>query len=110
MKTVQINLWNDYRQKPFYEYNETTHLTIETPLGEEDTFSVREELFRKCLEWKKGSWVNRFFSNVGFSRDIRNHIIDIVELDDKSRKKLYSYLKKDFTKFGDFEINMIMES
>lgn len=109
MKTVQINLWDDYRQKPHHEYNETTHLTIETPLSEEEIFSVREDLFGKCLEWKKSSWKIRF-SGVVFSRSLHPNIVDVIDLDEKLRKELYGYLKSNFTESCGFEINMIMES
>ena len=109
MKAIQINLWDDYHQKPEHEWNDTTHLTIEKGIeGDSSILLLREELFKKCLQWKKK--FSKMFSKVKFSRSIQKNIIDIIELDRDSRHDLYGYLKKNFTKWEDSKIEMLMES
>lgn len=118
MKTVYINLWDDYHQKPEHDWNDTTYLTIEyVKDGEEtshnistkDVLLIREDLLKKCNDWKKSS-LKRRISRVRFSRDMREEKLDLIELDEESRKSLYDYLKKNFTESNDYKIQMTMES
>ena len=105
---LTINLWDDYRQKPQYQWNETTTLTIDQyqKLEKGDIYEIREKLLEHCEDWKKQNP-----GKVCFSRGILPWKLDVIELDEKSRKSLYDYLKKNFTKCGDeFKIQMLMES
>lgn len=117
-KTVFINLWDDYHQKPQHDWNDTTYLTIEyVKDGEEtshdmsirDKFLIREDLLKMCNDWKRSSLKQRF-NKVRFSRDMREEKLDIIDLDEKSRESLYDYLKKHFTESNGYKIQMTMES
>ena len=115
MKTVYINLWDDYHQKPEHQWNDTTFLQIEGThdrndrLPDYDVLEIREGLLTECLKWRRGSLV-RFMGAIRFSRSFHDDSLDIIELDTQSRESLYKYLKEHFKEFIGYKIQMTMES
>ena len=109
IRNINVNLWDDYCQKPEYPFNSPTSICIESrqKLKNWEIGRMREIIFERCLNWKK--WKDA--KNVEFSKnESKDWRIDIMELDEYSRKDLYSYLKKDDKAFEDIRINWLMES
>ncbi|MBP5458749.1 MAG: hypothetical protein J6Y62_01040 [Clostridia bacterium] len=108
MKTIYVNLWDDYHQMPHHQWNDTTTLTVEdhsdNPISDRDFFDIREILLQKCLQWRP------LFSPVRFSRNMDGRTIDVIELDEGSRKKLHQFLCDHFKTAMGYEIQMLMES
>ena len=107
MREIQVNLWDDYIQKPQYTYNEPTTIAIESldKLDKDEIGLLRKEIFNRCLQWKR----NTSEKEVDFIEENENEIL-VTELSEDKRNNLYEYLCKDSSAFGDVEIKWVMES
>ena len=116
---ININLFDDYRQKPEYKYNETTHFRISVTDGQlldQELCSVREQLLTACTHWKcehQGILpiLHNAYNDVQFSRSWKRDELDLMELDEPRRQCLFRHLQKHFTKtLEGIEITWTMES
>ena len=109
-RRVNVNLWDDYRQKPEYDVNDPTAISIETDPNELKPYEMqglRSTIFSKCLEWKKQH--ERF--DVSFMLDDeKEYRIVVFDLDEPTRKDLFDFLRKSDASFSDIGINWLMES
>ena len=65
MKAIQINLWDDYHQKPEHEWNDTTHLTIEKGIeGDSSILLLREDCSKNVFNGRKN--FQRYFQKSNF--------------------------------------------
>ncbi len=110
MRRINVNLWDDYCQKPSYPFNNPTTLRVEDTKGmlsADEMAKLRALLYERCVKWKKRTNMK----SVSFSKNqLKHDTIDIEELSEPVRKDLYSYLKKDDSAFGDIKIQWLMES
>ena len=116
---VNINLFDDYRQKPEYKYNCTTHFRISVTVGQlldEELFSVREQLLSACINWKHEHQgvlpiTHNAYNEVQFSRSWKNDELDVIELDEPRRKCLFRHLQEHFARtLEGIKITWTMES
>ena len=109
-RNVNVNLWDDYRQKPEYDVNDPTAINIETDPNELKPYEMqglRSAIFSKCLEWKK----EHKRLDVSFMLDgEKEYRIVVFDLDEPTRKDLFDFLKKSNASFSDIGINWLMES
>lgn len=109
MRKINVNLWDDYKQKPEYDVNDPTAISVESldELDNNELIGLRGLIFAKCIEWKKKN--ERL--DVDFMLDKeKDYRIVVFELDEPTRKKLFDYLKKSSIDFLDIRINWLMES
>lgn len=117
-KKINVNLWDDYCQKPYHPYNETTRLVIEdSHMSDEDVHELREALMQLCDDWlmRTGRMnllkiIFKTHDIIIFSRAIDKRKIDIINLSSDSRRELYSFLANSGMSFKGRKINFIMES
>ena len=107
MRKINVNIWDDYAQKPEYTYNEPTHIAIETldKLDKDEISLLRKEIYNRCLLWKR----QEEEKEVNFLEHGESKIL-VTELSEDKRKKLYEYLSKNSSAFGDIVINWTMNS
>ena len=109
-KKVNVNLWDDYRQKPEYDVNDPTAINIETEPEELEPYEMqglRAVIFSKCLEWKK---MNKRL-DVSFMLDDENdYRIVVFDLDEPTRKDLFEFISNSNASFSDIGVNWLMES
>lgn len=107
-RIINVNLWDDYKQKPYHDQTDQTTLTIETLDGLKDSeiLLLRQIIITRCLIWKETEKLR----DVCFTEGEKDCRILIDELDYDKRHSLYDYLRKDKSAFGDIEIQWLMES
>jgi len=109
MREIYVNLWDDYKQKPYHDHTEPTTLTIESTdrLKTSEIILLRQTIIVRCLIWKEkeGEREVQFIEN-----DDKYNVIDIHGLDADKREKLDKYLCRDRSAFDDIRITWLMES
>ncbi len=110
-RVVNVNIWDDYKQKPQYDVNDPTTIRVESNDDRTDAEAdkLRRIILERCHEWKLRNF--KTAKSVLFELDHDDKAVIIVyELDEPNRNSLYSYLSQDMSGFGDIAIRWLMES